>query len=43
MFRSSRTFFLNIFSEATARSLKKHEMFPGAATHFLKHKKYVQK
>ena len=42
MFRSSRTFFLNIFSEAAACNFKKQEIFSEAATHLLKHKKYVQ-
>ena len=33
-------FFLNIFLEAAARSLKKTEMFLEAATHLPQHKKY---
>ena len=42
-FRSSHTFFLNILSEAAARSLKRHEIFSGAATHLPKHKQYPSK
>ena len=52
-FKSSCTFFLNIFQRQldiflrSFRSrrtfLKKHEIFPEAATHLLNHKKYVQK
>ena len=35
--------FIDIFSEAAALSLKNTEIFLGAATHLLKHKKYFQK
>ena len=33
---------LNSFSEAASRYLKKHQIFPEAATHLLEHKKYVR-